>query len=133
MSTSPVNPGGLNFSPVINQEVPDEGPKAVPIILDFSGAIIEYDLNLLFQQQQTLISMVQTVFIDMTGATHDLKVVVGQGILNQTIYAKAKTSGYYQVLCPNPPQMQFIATALGDIVKVFLINVPIAGSVWATA
>ena len=127
-----INPGSLNFSPVINQVIPDEGPKAVPIILDFSGTVIEYDLNLLFQQQSTLISMVQTIFIDMTGASHDLKVVVGQNVLNQTIYAKAKTAGYYQVLCPNPPQMQFIATALGDIVKLFLINVPIPGVVWAT-
>ena len=126
-----INNSLLNASPTITQTIPDEGPKAVPILLDFTTND-QYDLSLLFQQQQTLISMVQTIFIDMTGATHDLAITVGKGLLNQRIYARHATAGYYQVLCPNPPQINFAATALGDIVSVVLVNIPIPGAVWAT-
>lgn len=127
---SPINTANLTASPVVNQIIPDEGPKAVPILLDFSGAQISYTLNLLLQQQGALISMVQTVFIDLSNAAHDLLITAGVNVLNQVIHAKAGTQGYYPILCPSPPQITFTAGALGDVVPVVLINIPIAGVVW---
>jgi hypothetical protein len=129
---SAINSNALTGVPINNQIIPDEGPKAVPLLLDFSGSVIEYDLSLLLQQQSVFISMVQTIYIDLSGASHDLSVTVGTGVLSQVVKAKAGTQGYYQVLCPNPPQMKFVASALGDVVTVFLVNVPIPGSVWTS-
>lgn len=77
--------------------------------------------------------MVQTLFIDLTGIANNLLVTIkGSG---QQILAKAATAGYYPVLCPNVPEFQFDSTPTPGQkpIPVFLINVPIAGVVWATA
>ena len=114
-----------------NQTIPDEGPKAIPIRLDFSvagGSITSYSIDLLITQERALLTMVQTLYIDLSTAVNDLIVTVGGS--NQIIQAEAGTQGYYPVLCPNPPKFQFDVAAPGDVDTVFLINVPIAGVVW---
>src|ERR1700674_3225355 len=114
-----------------NQTIPDEGPKAIPIRLDFSvagGSITSYSIDLLITQERALLTMVQTLYIDLSTAVNDLIVTVGGS--NQIIQAEAGTQGYYPVLCPNPPKFQIDVAAPGDVDTVFLINVPIAGVVW---
>jgi hypothetical protein len=111
-----------------NQLVPDEGPKAIPLLLDYTGAVTEYDLDLLQTIQQGFISMVQTLYIDLSQSSNDLTVVVNGS--NQIVVAKAGTQGYYQVLAPNPAKFAFQSASGGVIIPVFLINVPIAGVVW---
>jgi hypothetical protein len=133
VSIQKLDQNSLGCKPILNQTVPDEGPKVIPLILNFSGAVTEYDLDLLLQQEQTLISMIQTVFVDLSEASNDLQMTIGVGTVNQTIDAKAGSQGYYPVLCPNPPKINFSVETGGDIVKVFLINVPIAGVVWTVA
>ena len=120
----------LQFQPVNNQEVPQEGPKAIPIKLDFSKAT-EYDLDLQNLQERGFIAMVQSIYVDASAAT--AATIVAFNSTNQNITAKAATQGYYSVLCPNPPKMKFINTSGSDQVVVFLLNVPVAGVVWATA
>jgi hypothetical protein len=120
----------LNFFPMTSQEVPDEGPKAIPLRLDFSGTTTEYDLDLTNQQQQGYISMIQTLYIDLS-ATGAADLVVTMNGSNQVIQAKAGTQGYYSVMCPNPPKLKFTSTADSAVVPVFLINVPIAGVTWS--
>ena len=123
------NTGALNYSNPQNQLVPDEGPKAIPLLIDFSGATTEWDVDLTNQQQQQYISMIQTLFIDASLSADD--VFVTFPITGQKIQAKAGTQGYYNVLCPNPPRMMFTGTADTQVIPVFLINVPIAGVVWS--
>jgi hypothetical protein len=120
----------LNYQPVNNQEVPDEGPKAIPLLMDFSAAG-EYDVDLTLQQEQGRISMIQTVFIDLSGASNDLTLTLP--ISGQVIVAKAGTQGYYSVLCPTPPRLNFsMPTSGGTLVPVFLINVPMSGVTWTS-
>ena len=114
-----------------NQQIPSEGPKAQVVLLDFTVNASQ-TLSLLLTEQTGFISMLQTIFIDMTGIANNLIVTIkGSG---QKIFAKAATSGYYPVLCPNPPELQFDSTVTpGQApIPVFLINAPIAGVVWAT-
>ena len=120
----------LQYQPVNNQEVPQEGPKAIPLKLDFSKAT-EYDLDLQNLQERGFIAMVQTIYIDNSAAASPTSAVFNT--TNQNVTAAPATQGYYSVLCPNPPRMKFLNTSGADQVVVFLINVPIAGVVWASA
>lgn len=115
-----------------NQAIPTEGPKAIPLVLDFSSANndpIEVDLQMF--EAQARISMVQTLYIDMAGASNPLTVTIN--ISGQKIVAKVDTQGYYNVLAPNPAKLKFeSAQGSTDNLAVYLINVPIPGMVWTT-
>jgi hypothetical protein len=76
-------------------------------------------------------SMLQTIFIDMDGQANPLTVTInGSG---QRIIAKQNTQGYYNVLAPNPIKVRFQTSAGGVIaLPVYLCNMAIPGSVWAT-
>jgi hypothetical protein len=112
-----------------NQQVPNEGPKAIPLLLNFV-TVASYSLDLTYIQESGQISMVQTLFIDASTATAALVVTVNG--TNQKIVAAAGTQGYYPVLCPNPPKFTFANTSGADVIPVFLINAPISGVVWST-
>jgi hypothetical protein len=122
------NTAALNYQPLSNQEVPQEGPKAIPLLLDFTSSG-EYDVDLTTQQQQGRISMIQSIYIDLSGATNDMSVTMP--ISGQKVTAKAGSQGYYSILCPNPPRLIFTSsTSGGTLVPVFLMNVPISGVTW---
>lgn len=126
-----INAAGLNFQDAPNNTVPQEGPKGIPILLDFTGAVTEYDLDMTIPQQQNRISMVQTVYIDASASTAGMTIVV-QGT-NQRVTVKGKTQGYYPVAVPNEPKFQFLGTANDALIPIILFNVPIAGINWVTA
>lgn len=131
-----MNQQQIQISLTNNQTVPAEGPKCIPLVVNFqTPANSEQDLDLLLTEQQGYMTMIQTVFIDMSGSANTLSIVIKGS--NQVIVAKAHTQGYYPVLCPNPSGFRFLlsnggAPATGDLVPVFLINVPIAGVQWAS-
>jgi hypothetical protein len=128
---TPYNVGNLNFQNVQNQTLPEEGPKSIPLLLDFTGSVTEWDVDLLQAEDQKKITSVQTLFIDMTGASGTMTVTI-QGT-NQLIVALKNTQGYYPVLCPYPTRLAFVSSSAHIIVPVQLINIPIAGVVWASA
>ena len=125
-----VYPGNLRNLLLENQLIPSEGPKAIPLLLDFTSTGT-YTLSLLLTEQTGFISMVQTIYIDLSNTANSLKVTIkGSG---QIIKAAAGTQGYYPVLCPNPVDLQFDSTTPGDNpIPVFLINVPVAGVTWTS-
>lgn len=111
-----------------NQYIPDEGPKAIPLLLDFTAADT-FTLDMESLQARGFFSMLQAVFIDMKDAVVDLELTISA--LGQIIHAKKQTQGYYNILVPNPIKLVF--TSVGNIqIRVFLINVPIPGAVWPT-
>lgn len=126
-----LNPASLNFQDAPNNTVPQEGPKGVPILLDFSESTSEYDLDMTIPQQQGRISMVQTIYIDASASTNGMTVIC-QGT-NQKVTVKGKTQGYYPVAVPNEPKFQFVGTANDSLIPIILFNVPIAGVNWETA
>src|SRR5271155_2273724 len=127
---TPLNQQALVVAQIKNNYIPTEGPKAVPFLLDFTGLVGQYSLDLELFQSKSFLSMVQTLYLDLNGSPNNLLVQIGSGS-GQNILAKPNTQGYYPVLCPNPPTYTFTSTPGGIIIPVFLINVPIAGVVWA--
>lgn len=122
--------GNVAFCMLNNQVIPDEGPKEIPLVLDFSasnGDPILVDLTLFGQDGR--FSMLQSIFMDLSQSPNDVQVTID--ISNQRIVAKTKTQGYYSVLAPNPIKLKFESLQGGLIaVPVALINVPIPGTVW---
>jgi hypothetical protein len=107
---------------------PSEGPRGGPLILDFSkNNPIRVDLSQ--QQVQTRISMVQTIYIDLADSDDKITVLVERSL--HRIRAKGRTQGFYTVLAPSPTSLLFTSTG-ADIITVHIVNVPIAGVVWAT-
>lgn len=121
----------LRVTQLNNQMLPDEGPKAIPVLLNFDATTDTIELDLGQRQQQGWISMVQSFFIDAKDAANPVSIVIDGS--NQVITAKPATQGYYSALVPNPTKLTFTALMGTGIVRVFLINVPVAGAVWATA
>lgn len=124
-----INPAQLNFQDTSSNVLPAEGPKGVPLLLDYSGSVTEYDLDMLIPQQQGYMSAVQSIFIDLSASGAADLVVTVNGT-NQQIHAKAGTQGYYPLPCPNPVKLTFVSTSGTAVVYVMIFNVPMSGLVW---
>lgn len=112
---------------VSNQLIPEEGPKAVPLLLDFASSD-SYVLDYQNMQSRAFISLVQTVFIDNSQNAVEVSVEVGS--IGQRIRAAAHTQGYFPILVPNPIRLVFHGAGAG-VTPFFLLNMPIA-LVWNT-
>lgn len=116
------------YQKTYNFEVPCEGAKVLPIVLDFA-TFAEVDIDLLQFEQDSQLSMVQTVFIDNSVSAAAMVLVIDPAGINQTIVANGNTQGYYPILAPNPTLLQFFSQS-GVAQRIQLVNVPIAGVVW---
>jgi hypothetical protein len=124
-----VNQQQLQVSLVSNGLVPDDGRRAIPITLDFTGAdITQYIFDYQNMQSRGFMSMVQTVYVDNSANSNALVITVGG--TGQQIQAPPNTQGYYPVLCSNPIRFVFSSPANSSLVTVQLINVAISGQVW---
>lgn len=127
---SNINQLNLASIPVYNAQVPAEGPKAIPIVLDFTAST-SYSIDGQILTTRDIISMVQSIFVDTTGATSN--VIVSVRGSNQSIICKPNTQGYYPVVCPNPFGFTFTCANGPNNALVILLNIPVAPAQWATA
>lgn len=124
-----INQQQLRVAQISNAVLPDDGPKAIPIILDYTGGTITtYVFDYQNLQQRGFFAMCQTLYIDMSKSSNDLTVTVGG--TGQLITAKAGTQGYYPVLAANPLKLQFDSLVNGSLIPVFVMNSAVSGSVW---
>ncbi len=108
--------------------IPEEGPKTIPFVFDFSQQAT-YPADLQNLQGRNFFSAAQSVFID--NSLNAAAVSITFDGTQQKVTAKPYTQGYYTVLCPNP--IRFLAASTGAVVvRVYLLNVPVAGAVWST-
>jgi|SRR5579859_5356215 len=120
-----------------NQQIPDEGSKAVRVLLDFSLAN-QYTLDLTNVMQRGFLSMIQTMFVDMS--TTDVNMDVAFNGSLQTVRTKGRTQGYYPVMSPSPCKVTFTCPGGPGVdpttgrfgITVYFFNIPIPGVVWAT-
>lgn len=122
----------VGYSPVgiYNGPIPQEGPKCVPVQLDFSlQNTYQIDFSLIYSRK--FITELQAVFIDNSLSTTAFKLIVNGS--NQNIVCPAGGQGIFPIFCPNPPK--FIAQSTGGVVVACqFLNVPITCLVWnATA
>jgi len=119
----------LQTIPLKNQYIPTEGPKTIPLSLDFTVADT-YQLDLSQDEKLGKIGYIQTIFVDLSGS--DIALTFNIPAVQQKIVAKGRTQGYYPVLVNNPSVVTLTCVGGPAGVAIQLINVPIPGSVWPT-
>jgi hypothetical protein len=124
-----VNASNLMWQAVSGAQIPSEGPKTVPIRLDFSAAD-SYSLDLSQFQHLGKLQLVQAVFVDASQVDVAVSVAFSGG--GQTIIVKGRTQGYYSVLASNPVSAVFTCPSGGALVNIALLNFPICSAQWPT-
>jgi len=101
--------------------MPPQGPRAVPIALNFAD-FDTYNLDYSNMQNQGFLSMCQTLWVDnyANGQVMTITIPASQ----QTLKIPAGVQGYFPVICPNPIKMTFNSTG-GVACQVALLNYPV--------
>ncbi len=102
--------------------MPPEGPKCIPITLDFS-VVATYSLDYSNMGYRGFMSMVQTIWVDNSLSADPFLIIVPA--TNQTIKVPAGVQDYYAVMVPNPVKISF-SSASSAVCVVLLINFPVA-------
>lgn len=104
-----------------------EGPKAIPIQMDFSQAA-SFNLDLSTVSDSGRFTLLQGIFVDNSLNASAVTVgVVDQ--IGQNIVCPAAAQGYFPILCTMPIKLMF-SSAGNVVVKVDLLNFPVAVAVW---
>ena len=120
------NLAGINQVTVLNAVVPPEGPKALPLVLDFTS-LTSILVDLTSATAQAKISTVQMIFADNTANSALLTVTVsGAG---QVVRIPPGCQGWFPVVATNRPKLTF-ATVAGVVLQAILLNVPVAQGIW---
>jgi hypothetical protein len=108
--------------------VPIDGPKVIPVVLDFSGATsIPIDAYSVIEQKK--IGYLQTVQID--NSLNDQSITLTCDLTNQRIICPPRAQGNFNIFMPNLPQ--FVAETTGAvIVRMYFTNVPLMPAIWST-
>jgi hypothetical protein len=99
--------------------MPGEGPKAIPINLDFS-IVGTYVLDYSNMTRRNFFSMLQTVFVDNFTSGSILTITTPIQVLK----IPAGVQGYFPIICPTPIILRF-DSAGGVLCKVILLNFPV--------
>jgi hypothetical protein len=133
MSAGPVFGPGFNaqLSGTVALErtlgMPPEGPKCIPITLDFTIQD-SYTLDLSPLNWAAKLSMIQTVFVDSSTSAVDVVVTVPAS--QQILKIKSGTQGYYPILVPNPIKLLVKCPGGPVDVRLELLNFPIPHGQW---
>jgi hypothetical protein len=113
--------------PLVNTpKIPKEGPRCIPLNLDFSSQA-SYGVDLTQAIQQAQVSLIQSAFIDNSGNTSTLVITIdGTG---QQITFPASSQGYLMLLCRRVPKFTF-ASAGSVKVTILLSNIAMQGMIW---
>jgi len=114
----------LGNSPVVLERtlgVPAEGPKCVPLSLDFTATTL-YVLDYGNLQSRNFLSMCQTLWVDNSLSATVLTITIPGTA--QVLKIPAGVQGYFTCLCPNPIYITFASTG-AVICQVTLCNFPV--------
>jgi len=123
-----IDPKKLAVYTTQNLLVPAEGPRAIPLLLDFSLSQA-YSLNLQNSEELRRMTMIQGVFIDNSSSI--TSVSVSCPITGQTITVAPGHQAYKTLFCPYPSQINFFSTS-GIVLKFQLTNFPVVNDDWST-
>lgn len=129
-----INAAGLRPCGVENQMSPADGPKAIPIPLDFSvtaathqNGVPDYTLDYSSQQANAKFSVLQSIYVD-NGLNGSSLTVTCNGT-GQRVTCPANSQGYFMVLCQSPIKLDF--ESAGNVqASVEMLNFPTAVAVW---
>jgi hypothetical protein len=123
--SSTVNPAHV-YQAQVTAKTPKEGPKACPLVYDFTAASsYRTDFTQFFQNTQ--MSQVVTIFIDNLVNTSTTSISFDSTF--EKIVAPAQSQGYYTVLTTQLAKAT-IASAGAFVVTIIYVNVFVAPCVW---
>lgn len=122
-----VDPKKLPVYTVQNLLVPKEGPRAIPLLLDFSLSQA-YSLNLQNSEELQRVTMIQGVYID--NAASATNVTVSNPITGQSVTVAAGHQAFKSLFVPYPSQINFFSTS-GIVLKFQLTNFPVVNDDWS--
>jgi hypothetical protein len=112
-----------------NQLVPKEGPKALPIPLDFTvQQSYEIDFGIIAQAAQ--LEHIQCIYIDNKDNSQPVTIVTD--IIGQTLVCPPQRQGFFPiVIASNSPKI--IVTSIGGTnCTLIVMNVPMPSGTWAS-
>lgn len=114
---------------VANQTTPDEGPKAVPVRVDFS-VDQNWALDLSVQSNMAILRAVQSMFVD--NSLNPAALYIQATTLRQTIVVPPFSQGYIPILAVTPTKLVLNSTG-GVVVMLHFLNVPMPLHIWGIA
>ncbi len=120
--------GGTAFAqiPTFTMQVPKDGPKAVPLDVDFSG-FETFIVDLLQYHNAGRIDAVQSLYFDNSYMDESVLIIPDQG--NQVIQIPGRTQGYVNVFISDNFKLEFYSLG-SSIFKASLMNVPVYPDRW---
>ena len=112
---------------VTNGKMPMEGPRVIPISLDFT-IFDTYNIDFTTQQISNQFSMCQTVYVDNSDNSAAFSLTCG--VTGQRLIWPPNSMGYLPVLQPNPPVFVASTTVAAVIVTVQFMNFYMPPIVW---
>lgn len=113
-----------------NASVPAEGPKIIPLYVQFTATLHAFDANLLLAQAGAQMRSVAGIFIDNFANNQQLLVSISQ--TGHAIRCPAFSQGFFTlfvskngIITFSDPSAQSVA-----LVPVYLTNFPVANHVW---
>jgi hypothetical protein len=127
MSTGKITAAMQSF-PTSNGLAPQQGPKALPVALNFTvNSRIEFDFVL--AEESNTISFVQSVFVDNSDNPNPLTINVAQ--TGQRIVIPGYAQGFWPVIACEKPQ--FVVTTMPGVTAIgtlIFMNVPMPLTQW---
>lgn len=103
--------------------MPEEGPKCIPIALDFAS-FDTYILDYSNMQQRAFFGLLQTLWVDNFGNGAVITITVPA--TQQRLVIPAGVQGYFTIVCPNPIKISINSTG-GTVQQIILLNFPVLG------
>jgi len=117
--------------PIFNQLVPNEGPKSITAVCDFT-TIDSYGLDLTNAVERAVLKACQTLYIDTSEALQPVTFYIPR--TQQRIIVPINRQGYFPFLLPNPPVFEVSSQAVGGSkVRFIMLNIPMPCAWWPTA
>lgn len=123
-----INTKSLAVYSTSNLLLPAEGPRAIPLLLDFSVSP-SFSLNLQNSEALKRLTMIQGVYIDNALGTANVKVYCP--ITGQVIVVAPGHQAFKTLFCPNPAAIMFSSDS-GIVLKFQLTNFPVVNDDWST-
>jgi hypothetical protein len=115
------------MSPVLNGQMPCEGPKALSFNLDFTAAT-EYDFDLTPYQQQGQFTTVQTAYVDNSANPSTLTINV-HGTMHNIVIGPNE-AGYVAIIAPTPTKFSVVTAGLINPINLVLLNFYVPPAIW---
>jgi len=114
--------------PTYNGKVPNDGPRTIPVPVDFSVESV-WTLDLTLQTKLKIVGFLQSVFVDNKDS--DAPLYIRTNTIRQTICIPGRSQAYVPLLLSDSPTVE-LESASGAPMLLHFLNVPMPLHVWST-